>query len=145
VKNEIMIASDHAGFELKSQILNKMRILNWKDLGTHANASVDYPDFADLVGAYIQKNPNQKAVLICGSGQGMCMRANKYPNVRAALVYNTEIAQLSREHNDANVLCLGARFLNFEQAEKIINVFFETPFQGGRHQQRVDKIMGPLK
>jgi ribose 5-phosphate isomerase B len=145
VKNEIMIASDHAGFELKSQILNKMRILNWKDLGTHASASVDYPDFADLVGAYIQKNPNQKAVLICGSGQGMCMRANKYPNVRAALVYNTEIAQLSREHNDANVLCLGARFLNFEQAEKIINVFFETPFQGGRHQQRVDKIMGPLK
>jgi ribose 5-phosphate isomerase B len=145
VKIEIMIASDHAGFELKSQILNKMRILNWKDLGTHASASVDYPDFADLVGAYIQKNPNQKAVLICGSGQGMCMRANKYPNVRAALVYNTEIAQLSREHNDANVLCLGARFLNFEQAEKIINVFFETPFQGGRHQQRVDKIMGPLK
>jgi ribose 5-phosphate isomerase B len=144
MKNEIMIASDHAGFELKSQIVSKLKDINWKDMGPSSTASVDYPDFADLIGSYIQKNPNEKAVLICGSGQGMCMRANKYPNVRAALVYNSEIAQLSREHNDANVLCLGARFMDFDQAQKIIKIFFETPFLGGRHQQRVDKIKAAL-
>ena len=144
-QKEILIASDHAGFELKNQLVTQMKELNWKDLGTKDTASVDYPDFADLVAGFIEKNPDQKAVLICGSGQGMCMRANKYPHVRAALVYNTEIAQLSREHNDANILCLGARFLNFDQAQKIIKIFFETPFQGGRHKTRLDKMKAPLR
>ena len=145
MKTEILIASDHAGFELKNQIVSSLKDISWKDVGPHSNASVDYPDFADQIGSFIQHNPNEKAVLICGSGQGMCMRANKYPNVRAALVYNAEIAQLSREHNDANVLCLGARFMDFDQAQKIIKLFFETPFAGGRHQLRVDKIKAPLR
>lgn len=145
MKNEIKIASDHAGFELKNQIISSMKDFNWTDLGPHSPASVDYPDFADPIGTFINENPQEKAILICGSGQGMCMRANKYPNVRAALVYNAEVAQLSREHNDANILCLGARFLDYDQAQKIIKIFFETPFQGGRHQQRVDKIKKPLR
>jgi ribose 5-phosphate isomerase B len=145
MNNEILIASDHAGVELKNKIVTMIKELKWKDLGPFDTASVDYPDFADLVGSHIQKNPNEKAILICGSGQGMCMRVNKYPNVRAALVYNNEIAQLSREHNDANVLCLGARFMDFDQAQKIIKIFFETKFLGGRHQQRVDKIKAPLR
>lgn len=145
MNKEIMIASDHAGFELKNQVVSALRDINWKDMGPASNSSVDYPDYADHIGKFIQNNPNEKAVLICGSGQGMCMRANKYPNVRAALVYNTEIAQLSREHNDANVLCIGSRFMDFEQAQRIIKVFFETPFAGGRHQLRVDKIKAPLR
>lgn len=145
MKNEIWIGSDHAGFELKNKLIAGLQHINWKDMGTHDTSSVDYPDFADVIGSHINKNPNEKAVLICGSGQGMCMRANKYPNVRAALVYNTEIAGLSREHNDANILCLGARFLDFDMAQKIIKTFFETPFAGGRHQNRVDKIQKPLK
>ena len=145
MKNEILIASDHAGFELKSKILSAMKEFNWKDMGPASVSSVDYPDFADHIGSFIQKNPDEKAVLICGSGQGMCMRANKYPNVRAALVYSPEIAQLSREHNDANVLCIGSRFMDFDQAQKIIKIFFETPFAGGRHQLRVDKIKAPLR
>ena len=145
MKNEILIASDHAGVELKNKLVETLDNINWKDMGPHDTASVDYPDYADLVGSFIQKNPNEKAVLICGSGQGMCMRANKYPNVRAALVYNTDIAKLSREHNDANVLCLGARFMDFDQAQEIIKIFFETAFLGGRHQQRVDKNKAPLR
>ncbi len=145
MNKEIMIASDHAGFELKNQIVATLKDINWKDMGPHSNTSVDYPDFADHIGKFIQDHPNEKAVLICGSGQGMCMRANKYSNVRAALVYNPEITQLSREHNDANVLCIGSRFMDFDQAQKIIKIFFETPFAGGRHQQRVDKIKAPLR
>lgn len=145
MKNEVLVASDHAGFELKQKLIQSLTDMNWKDLGPATTASVDYPDFADLVGSFINQNPNEKAVLICGSGQGMCMRANKYPNVRAALVYNSDIAQLSREHNDANVLCLGSRFMSQEEATKIIKVFFNTPFAGGRHQLRVDKIKSPLR
>jgi ribose 5-phosphate isomerase B len=145
MQNLVLIASDHAGLELKNQIVSQMNEFKWKDMGTHDSSSVDYPDYADLVASYIQKNPSEKAILICGSGQGMCMRANKYSNVRAALVYNTEIAKLSREHNDANILCLGARFLNFDEARKIIKIFFETEFAGGRHQLRVDKLKSPLK
>ncbi len=145
MNKEIMIASDHAGFELKNQVVSSLQDMNWKDMGPTSNSSVDYPDYADHIGKFIQNNPNEKAVLICGSGQGMCMRANKYPNVRAALVYNAEIAQLSREHNDANVLCIGSRFMDLEQAQKIVKVFLETPFAGGRHQLRVDKIKAPLR
>ncbi len=145
MKNEILIASDHAGFELKNKLIHSMTEIKWKDQGPYSTESVDYPDYADLIGAFIQKNPNEKAVLICGSGQGMCMRANKYPEVRAALVYNPEVAQLAREHNDANILCLGSRLTDFEQAQKIIKIFFETPFLEGRHQQRVDKLKAPLR
>lgn len=145
MKSPILLASDHAGFQLKKRILESFKSWNWKDVGTFDEASVDYPDFADHVASYINKNPQEKALLICGSGQGMCMRANKYPEVRAALAYNQEIAKLSREHNDANILCIGARFLSSEEAQSIIKTFFETPFAGGRHQLRVDKMKAPLR
>lgn len=145
MNSPILLASDHAGFQLKKKILESLQSWTWKDVGTFDESSVDYPDFADQVASHINRNPHEKALLICGSGQGMCMRANKYPNVRAALVYNTEVAKLSREHNDANILCIGARFLNFEEAQNIIKTFFETPFAGGRHQLRVDKMKAPLR
>ena len=137
----LLIASDHAGVDLKNQILSEKSLFGeWKDLGPFSKDSVDYPDFADAVARLIHQNPEEKAILICGSGQGMAIRANKYPNVRAALGYNEDITKLSRQHNNANILCLGARFLNFDQAQKIIKIFFETPFEGGRHQGRVDKL-----
>lgn len=137
----ILIACDHAGLDLKNKVLDlKINNISWKDMGTKGSASVDYPDFADLVAGHIQKNPDEKAVLICGSGQGMAMRANKYSNVRAALCFSEELAQLARGHNNANILCLGARFTDFDQAQKIIKIFFDTPFEGGRHQGRVDKL-----
>jgi ribose 5-phosphate isomerase B len=141
----LLIASDHAGFDLKQKIIAKMGNLTWKDLGTQDASSVDYPDYADRVAALINTEPSRRGILICGSGQGMAMRANKYPNVRAALVGSKELAQLAREHNDANILCLGARFLDEAEAQEIIEVFLKTAFAGGRHQQRVDKLKLTLK
>ena len=138
--SEILVACDHAGFELKQKLIAALPDVKWKDLGTFDTSSVDYPDFADQVASRIEKNPSGRGVLICGSGQGMCMRANKYPNVRAALIYNEEIAKLSREHNDANILCLGARFMDAELAVKVFKIFMSTEFAGGRHSNRVEKI-----
>jgi ribose 5-phosphate isomerase B len=137
----IFIASDHAGFELKNQVvaLLQNKNLNVLDLGTKSLDSVDFPDYANLVCEKI-KISTSYGILICGSGQGMAIRANKYSHIRAALVYNDEIAKLSREHNDANVICLGSRFCTIENAEKWINIFINTPFSEGRHRQRVDKI-----
>lgn len=143
--SSILISSDHAGFELKGQLIQSFSTWSWKDMGPSSTSSVDYPDYADLVASYINQNPHEKAVLICGSGQGMCIRANKYPNVRAALCYNEDITVLSRQHNNANILCLGARGMSLDLAQRIVKIFFETPFEGGRHAQRVDKISAPLK
>lgn len=137
---KILIAADHAGVELKNELVKALPSVDWEDLGPSSKDSVDYPDFADKVAKRIQDHPELRGVLICGSGQGMAMRANKYPNVRAALVWNEEIAGLSRQHNDANVLCLGARFANLEQALKFTKIFLETPFEGGRHSARVAKV-----
>ena len=142
---EILIASDHAGFELKKNLIAAMPDIKWKDLGTRDTSSVDYPDYADALSVKINKDPSMRGILICGSGQGMCMRANKYPNVRAALGYNEEIVRLSREHNDANILCLGGRFISTELALKLLRIFFITHFVGGRHESRVEKIKAPLK
>ena len=142
--SQIWIASDHAGFEYKKKLIEFLPSWNWKDLGPFDTSSVDYPDFATLVARHINENPNDKAILICGSGQGMAIRANKYPNVRAALCYNEEVTCLSREHNNANILCMGSRAVSFEQAQKIVKIFFETPFAEGRHRIRVDKLSRPL-
>lgn len=147
----IYLASDHAGFELKNKVrdfletvfVKEKRIsgkVNVLDLGPQNLDSVDYPDFADLVCQQLKKSDTAFGILICGSGQGMVMRANKYPFIRAALVYNDEIAKLSREHNDANVICIGSRFCTPEDANDWVNVFLQTPFAGGRHQTRVAKI-----
>ncbi|MFN8791315.1 MAG: ribose 5-phosphate isomerase B [Bdellovibrionales bacterium] len=141
----IWIASDHAGYDTKENLIKSFSDWSWNDQGPSSTSSVDYPDFADRVAAYINQNPHEKAVLICGSGQGMCIRANKYPQVRAALCYNEDITRLSRQHNDANILCLGARGMSLDLAQRIVKIFFETPFEGGRHAARVDKLSLPIK
>jgi ribose 5-phosphate isomerase B len=134
----IYIGSDHAGIELKNLLVQNNP--HYFDLGTINLDSVDYPDYANLVCEKLKDDPNAFGVLICGSGQGMCMRANKFRHIRAALVYNYEIAKLSREHNNANVICIGSRFSSPENATKWINIFINTSFSEGRHRQRVDKI-----
>jgi len=136
----IPIASDHAGFELKQFIIRYLNKLSWNDCGCFDLSSVDYPDFAHPVAAYISEHPEEKGVLICGSGNGMQMSANKHPNVRAALCWNKVISALARSHNDANILVLPARFISQTEAIEIITAFFETAFEGGRHCNRVNKI-----
>lgn len=134
----IFVACDHGGLSLKKAILEKFSDLPFEDLGTNTVDSVDYPDFADLV---VQKvDENHCGLLICGSGQGMAMRANKYAHIRAALCWSTEVAELSRQHNDANVLCMGARVLDEKLALEIFKTFMNTEFEGGRHQARVEKL-----
>lgn len=139
----IYIASDHAGIDLKNELIKCYPQLPWKDLGPYNKDSVDYPDFADLVCKSLAEDKNSFGVLICGSGQGMAIRANKYLHIRAALVWSPEIATLSREHNDANVLCLPGRFISLEQAKLCFDAFQKTDFAGGRHAQRVAKIRRP--
>lgn len=150
----IYIGCDHAGLDLKIKVMTALPDLQWKDLGTHSADSVDYPDFADEVCRKITliEHNNQKdgvvdslkgpalGILICGSGQGMAIRANRYPQVRAALCWNEDVVRLSREHNNANILCMGARFVAPDDAVKMIKLFLSTSFQGGRHQTRVEKL-----
>ncbi|MEX0684612.1 MAG: ribose 5-phosphate isomerase B [Balneolales bacterium] len=137
----IPIASDHAGFEAKERVKQILDTLGHKaiDLGTHSTDSVDYPDYAVLVSRAVDSKEYDYGILVCGSGQGMCMTANKYPNVRAALVYDEETAALTRLHNDANILCLPGRTLN-EELFNIVKIWLDTEFEGGRHTRRVNKI-----
>ena len=130
---QIILASDHAGF-----LLNKRKKI--LDLGTNNTNSVDYPDYAHLLSKKINKKNNQRGILICGSGTGMNMVANKYKNIRSALCYNVKSAKLSREHNNANVMALGARLTKKNVALKCVNVFLNTNFKGGRHLKRIKKI-----
>ncbi len=140
---KIAIGADHAGFELKEKI--KQRLLQQgievRDQGTVSNESVDYPDFARKVGEEVAARQVDYGVLVCGSGIGMSIAANKVPGVRAANVTTEYEAQMSREHNDANVLAVGARILQDDQAFAIVDKWLHTAFAGGRHQRRVDKIM----
>ena len=141
--NEIIpIASDHAGFELKEKVIKFLssKNIDTKDFGTYSNDSVDYPDFAHKVGSAINKGEYKRGIVICGSGNGVQMTVNKYPGVRCALCWNEEIASLARQHNDANILSLPARFIPEELALKIVDIFLNTDFEGGRHQRRVEKI-----
>jgi ribose 5-phosphate isomerase B len=138
----IPIASDHAGFEAKEitkELLEEMGHMP-VDFGTHSSDSVDYPDYAVQVAEKINKHEHEQGILVCGSGQGMCMTANKYPNVRGALVYDTTSASLTRQHNNANVLCLPGRSLDRDQIKEILEKWFDTKFEGGRHERRVNKI-----
>jgi ribose 5-phosphate isomerase B len=138
----IPIASDHAGFEAKEtvkRLLDEQQVTT-VDFGTGSNKSVDYPDYAAFVAQTVNRGEHERGILICGTGQGMSMTANKYQNVRAAVVWNEEMARLSREHNNANILCLPGRFLNEEQLRSIVTAWLETGFEGGRHQRRIDKI-----
>jgi ribose 5-phosphate isomerase B len=131
---KIAIGSDHAGFE------GKRRASEVLDKGTGGAESVDYPDFGAAVGRAVASGEADCGVVMCGSGIGISIAANKVAGVRAALCWNEETARLARQHNDANVLCIGARFVEPELAARMIRVFVETDFEGGRHQQRVDKL-----
>lgn len=138
----IPIASDHAGFEAKEKVKKILEELGHMpvDFGTHSDDSVDYADFAVQVAEKIDEGEHEKGILLCGSGQGMCMTANKFKNVRAALVYDDDSARLTREHNNANVLCLPGRQLDDEQLKKFVQTWLKTNFDGGRHERRIDKI-----
>ena len=139
---KVLLASDHAGFNLK-EFIKKILLKNGNkvlDLGTKNNNSVDYPDYAHLLSKKIKKNKKDFGILVCGSGTGMVMAANKHKNVRAALCYNVKSTKLSRKHNNANVITLGSRLTKKEVALKCVNVFLKTPFDGGRHLRRIKKI-----
>lgn len=138
----IAIGSDHAGFEAKEQAKRDIESLGLEieDKGTSGLQSVDYPDFGAAVGQAVADGEVDRGVVICGSGIGISIAANKVHGVRAALCWNEETAKLARQHNDANVLCIGARFIEPDLAARMIRVFMETEFESGRHQQRVEKL-----
>ena len=142
MKEIIPIASDHAGYELKEKVIEYLKSKDFevKDYGTYSSESVDYPDFAHQVGSAINNAKYKRGIVICGSGNGVQMTVNKYPNVRCALCWNEEIASLARQHNDANVISLPARFIDENTALRIVDIYLNTPFEGGRHQRRVEKI-----
>ena len=143
----IPIACDHAGYELKLKVIEHLKEKGFdvKDFGTHSTDSCDYPDFAHQVGAALEKGEYKRGIVICGSGNGVQMTVNKYPGVRCALCWNAEIAHLGRQHNDCNVVSLPARFIPQETALQIVDEFLNTPFEGGRHQRRVEKISKIIK
>ena len=142
MQNIIPIGADHAGFELKEILKSYLKVKGYsvKDFGCNSNESVDYPDFAHPVARMVEENDSTLGILICGSGNGINMSANKHQGVRSALCWLPEIAELARLHNNANILVLPARFLTIEEAFKIVDTFFSKDFEGGRHQNRVDKI-----
>ena len=138
----IPIGADHAGFELKEKVklfLNE-KGYEVKDFGCYSSESIDYPDFGHPVAEMVENNAGMKGILICGSGNGINMTANKHQGIRSALCWKAEIAELARLHNDANIIALPARFISEEEALEMIEVFFNTSFEGGRHQNRINKI-----
>jgi ribose 5-phosphate isomerase B len=141
----IGLASDHAGYELKEYVKQWLDAKGYpyKDFGTHSTASCDYPDFAHPLALAVEAGECYPGVAVCGSGEGISMTLNKHQGIRAALSWIPEIAHLARQHNDANVLVMPGRFIDHEMADKILNEFFTTDFEGGRHQNRIDKM--PVK
>jgi ribose 5-phosphate isomerase B len=138
----IPIGSDHAGFEMKGKIKAQLTSLGYdvQDLGTHSPAATDYPDYAHPLATEVENGTVKRGVLLCGTGLGMSYTANRHPHVRAAVAWTPEIATLARKHNDANVLILPARFVSEEDGLAILKAFLETPFEGGRHLRRIEKI-----
>lgn len=138
----IAIGCDHAGFEYKEAISKMLAAAGWQvsDKGTYSLDSVDYPDFAHPVAQMVEDGAAATGILVCGSGNGVCMAANKHKGIRAALCWTEELALLARTHNNANVLCLPSRFVPYELAEKMVAAFLATAFEGGRHEKRVNKI-----
>ena len=139
---KIALAADHAGFEEKEHLKSTLNDLgiDFEDFGTQSTESVDYPDYAQKVGDAVAKGEVDSGLLVCGSGTGMAIAANKVPGIRAAVAWNEEIARLAREHNNANVLALAARYTSSEENDKIVRAWLGAHFDGGRHQRRVDKI-----
>jgi len=139
---KIGIANDHRGFELKCKIIDILQKKGYKieDFGTDSSESVDYPDYGKKVAERVSKNELDRGIVICGSGIGMSIIANKFPNVRAALCYKPVIAKMTRKHNNSNVLVLAADFIEKKELIKTLDNFFKTDFDGGRHKRRIDKI-----
>lgn len=139
---KIALAADHAGYEEKEKIKKTLDDIGiaYEDMGTDSCDAVDYPDFARKAAEAVASGEYDQGLLVCGSGTGMAIAANKVPGIRAAVAWNTDIARLAREHNDANVLSLAARFNSAEEMDKIVRAWFAADFEGGRHARRVDKI-----
>lgn len=139
----LAIGSDHAGFEYKAHLINYLRDekgIALRDFGTYSADSVDYPDFAHPVANAVESHAYGFGILLCGSANGVAITANKHAHIRAAICWTTEIASLARQHNNANVLCIPARFVSFDEAKNIVDTFIATAFEGGRHLTRVNKI-----
>jgi ribose 5-phosphate isomerase B len=138
----IPIGADHAGFQLKETLKKHLISKGYEvnDFGCYSEESIDYPDFAHPVAEMVEQNKGMLGILICGSGNGISMSANKHQGIRSALCWKTEVAELARLHNNANILTLPARFISEAEAIEMVDVFFSTAFEGGRHQKRVDKI-----
>lgn len=139
---KIAIGGDHAGFDFKKNLIQWLKDRGYepKDFGTYSSESADYPDFAHAVAEAVEKKQTDLGILICGSANGVAMTANKHQGIRAAICWNEDLAALARNHNNANVLCLPARFIPYELSEKIVDRFLTSNFEGGRHDRRVGKI-----
>jgi ribose 5-phosphate isomerase B len=137
---KIAIGADHAGFDYKEAIAAALPAGQLKDFGTYSATSVDYPDFAHPVASAVENGECDLGILVCGSANGVAITANKHQGIRAAICWNEELAVLARSHNNANVVCIPARFISIEEAQKIVTAFFNTEFEGGRHATRVGKI-----
>lgn len=139
---KIAIGGDHAGYEYKAKLVEKLEALGYevKDFGPFSSASVDYPDYVHPLCSAIENGEFEQGIVICGSGNGVAITANKHQGIRAALCWNEDLAALARQHNNANVLALPARFISYELAEKLAEIFLSTDFEGGRHANRVNKI-----
>lgn len=142
IETKLAIGSDHAGFELKEKIKSwlSQEGVDLTDFGTHAEDSVDYSDFAHALSLEIENGNIDTGILICGTGIGVDMTANKHQGIRSALCWQKEIARLAKTHNNANVICLPGRFISLEEAKEILTEFFDATFEGGRHQRRISKI-----
>lgn len=138
----IAVGSDHAGFEYKESIKEMLIDLGYKvnDFGTFSSDSVDYPDFVHPLAESVERKETDFGILVCGSGQGVCITANKHQDIRAALCWTAKLAEMTRKHNNANVLCLAQRFMELEDVFEIVKTFLNTSFEGGRHENRVAKI-----
>ena len=140
MKHRVAISSDHGGYDLKEEIKARFSDVDWVDLGCDSHESVDYPDFGKKLADMVAAGDIDTGVLVCGTGIGISIEANRNPAVRCGLCTDTTMALLTRQHNDANVLALGARITGAEAAMDIVDVFFNTEFEGGRHQKRIDKL-----
>ena len=142
MSTKIAIGGDHAGYAYKKELIDELKKLNYEvtDFGPDTDASVDYPDHVHPLAKAVIAGDADLGILICGSGNGVAMTANKYQQIRAALCWTPELAKLAREHNNANILCIPARFVTEQVAKEMVKVFLETEFEGGRHQNRVNKI-----
>jgi ribose 5-phosphate isomerase B len=142
MNNTIHIGCDHAGFDLKNELIDMLEKLAYqtKDHGCFSKESMDYPDVVHPLSNAVEQDSESLGILICGSGNGVCLTANKHQGIRAALCWLPELGALARQHNNANILCLPARFINLEQAKEIVSAYLDAEFEGGRHQKRVDKV-----